>query len=58
MENTAFWSTAVDRSYIYASLLSCVRLYTGVVMLGKNISVLCWCWPYCGQETLRVVHRH
>ena len=23
MENTAFWSTAVDRSYIYASLLSC-----------------------------------
>ena len=27
-------------------------------MLGKNISVLCSCQSYCGQEILRVVHRH
>ena len=27
-------------------------------MLGKNISVLCLCRSYCGQEILRVVHRH
>jgi len=29
-----------------------------VVMLGKNISVLCSCRSYCGQEILRVMHRH
>ena len=28
--------------------------YTHVVMLGKNISVLCSCRSYCGQEILRV----
>ena len=28
------------------------------MMLGKNISVLCSCRSYCGQEILRVVHRH
>ena len=27
-------------------------------MLGKNISVLCSCRSYCGQEILRVMHRH
>ena len=27
-------------------------------MLGKNISVLCSRRSYCGQEILRVVHRH
>ena len=29
-----------------------------MVMLGKDISVLCSCRSYCGQEILRVVHRH
>ena len=24
--------------------------YTGVVMLGRNILVLCLFWSYCGQE--------
>ena len=24
--------------------------YTGVVTLGRNISVLCSYWSYCGQE--------
>ena len=29
-----------------------------MVMLGKNISALCSRRSYCGQEILRVVHRH
>ena len=46
----SLWSFALLCYLVMLGLSGPEDSYTGVVMLGRNILVLCLFWSYCGQE--------